>query len=71
MEFDESIDQDDIDASGLGAAQGSFGPSGFSSDLGDGRSLRILTRFPLHMILLHNKLILWVEVLKAEHLAIM
>ena len=38
MEFDSSIDQDAIDAAGLGAAQGSFGPSGFSSDLGDGSS---------------------------------
>tara|TARA_B100000242_G_C43014548_1_gene471734 strand:+ start:188 stop:1309 length:1122 start_codon:yes stop_codon:yes gene_type:complete len=38
VEFDSSIDQDAIDASGLGAAQGSFGPSGFSSDLGDGSS---------------------------------
>lgn len=38
MEFDSSVTQDDIDASGLGAAQGSFGSSGFSSDQGDGTS---------------------------------
>lgn len=45
MEFDRSVDQDDIDASGLGAAQDSFGPSGFSSDQGDGTSAEDFNSF--------------------------
>jgi hypothetical protein len=45
VEFDESISQGDIDASSLGAAQESFGPSGFSSDLGSGDSAEDFNSF--------------------------
>lgn len=45
MEFDSSVTQDSIDASGLGAAQGSFGSSEFSSDQGDGTSAEDFNSF--------------------------